>query len=83
MLDKGSLDGEDVLWVQDEETGEEGFMTLYAEDDFWVLKSNRSGGFTYRRACVTTQKILGGQTPIRNTVTPTWQLDYQCLFLRD
>ena len=44
VLDEGSLDGEDVLWVQDEETGEEGFMTLYAEDEFWVLQSNRSGG---------------------------------------
>ena len=52
VLDEGSLDGEDVLWVQDEETGEEGFMTLYAEDEFWVLQSNRSGGFTYRRTRV-------------------------------
>ena len=24
-------------------------MTLFAEDEFWVLQSNRSGGFLYRR----------------------------------
>ena len=195
VLDEGSLDGEDVLWVQDEETGEEGFMTLYAEDEFWVLQSNRSGGFTYRRTRVpgrqfrkpskgfrkgkggsgkgkgksrpgfqsrrgrsnmtqdansmygkgkkgkkggkskgkgkgqkgkgkkgddmpsaneasslrshrpllsllgvlmhgipgrmigmitlTTQRMRGGQRPRRTTVTPTWQLDYQCQFLQD
>ena len=32
---------------------------------------------------MTTQKVLGGQTPIRNTVTLAWQLDYQCQFLQD
>ena len=52
VLDEGLLDGENGFWVQDEETGEEGFTTLFAEDEFWVLQSNRSGGFTCRRARV-------------------------------
>ena len=52
VLDEGLLNGEDDSWVQDEETGEEGFMTLFAEEEFWVLQSNRSRSFTYRRTRV-------------------------------
>ena len=48
---RARLTGEEGLWVQDEDTGEEGFMTLFAEDEFWVLQA-RGRGFTYRRTRV-------------------------------
>lgn len=38
VLDEGSLDDEEGYWVQDADTGEEGFVSLFAEDEFWVLQ---------------------------------------------
>eukprot|EP00438_Fugacium_kawagutii_P014944 Skav228845 [mRNA] locus=scaffold2630:88:7077:+ [translate_table: standard] len=48
VLDEGDLDNEDGYWVQDADTGEEGFVSLYAEDDFWVYMA-RTNSYTRRR----------------------------------
>lgn len=39
VLDEGNLDEEEGYWVQDAETSEKGFVSLSAENEFWVLTS--------------------------------------------
>ena len=34
-------------WVTEEETGDEGFVSLYIDDEFWVL--NGKGGYSRRK----------------------------------
>ena len=47
VTEEGECDGELGYWVLEEETGEEGFVSLYAEDDFWVLGAK--GSYTRKR----------------------------------
>ena len=47
VAEEGEYEGEQGYWVVEEETGEEGFVSLFAEDDFWVLGAK--GGYTKRR----------------------------------
>eukprot|EP00434_Breviolum_minutum_P034756 symbB.v1.2.030767.t1/scaffold3504.1/size56522/1 len=44
---RSTLDGETGYWVAEEETGDEGFVSLYIEDEFWVLSAK--GGYNKRR----------------------------------
>ena len=37
VVEEGEMENEDGFWVIDEDTHEEGFVSLYTEDDFWVL----------------------------------------------
>ena len=47
VLDEGDLEEESGYWVMDQETGEEGFVSLFSESEFWVLAAK--GGYTRRR----------------------------------
>ena len=47
VSEEGECDGEQGYWVVEEETGEEGFVSLFSEDDFWVLSAK--GGYTKKR----------------------------------
>ena len=47
VLDEGDLEEESGYWVMDQDTGEEGFVSLFSESDFWVLAAK--GGYTRRR----------------------------------
>jgi len=48
VLEEGETEeGEHGFWVLDEETGEEGFIGLYTEKDFWVLSAK--GSYSKRR----------------------------------
>ena len=47
FADEGECDGDLGYWVFEEETGEEGFVSLCAEDDFWVLGAK--GSYTRKR----------------------------------
>ena len=47
VLDEGDLEEESEYWVMDQETGEEGFVSLFSESEFWVLAAK--GGYTRRR----------------------------------
>ena len=48
VIEEGEYDGETGYWVAEEETGDEGFVSLYIEDEFWVLSAK--GGYNKRRA---------------------------------
>ena len=43
VIEEGEYDGETGYWVAEEETGDEGFVSLYIEDEFWVLSAK--GGY--------------------------------------
>ena len=47
VIEEGEYDGETGYWVAEEETGDEGFVSLYIEDEFWVLSAK--GGYNKRR----------------------------------
>ena len=47
VLDEGDLEEESGYWVMDQETGEEGFVSLLSESEFWALAAK--GGYTRRR----------------------------------
>ena len=47
VIEEGEYDGETGYWVAGEETGDEGFVSLYIEDEFWVLSAK--GGYNKRR----------------------------------
>ena len=47
VLDEGECEGESGYWVTGEETGDEGFVSLYIDDEFWVL--NAKGGYSRRK----------------------------------
>ena len=47
VLHEGDLEEESGYWVMDQETGEEGFVSLFSESEFWVLAAK--GGYTRRR----------------------------------
>ena len=47
VIDEGEYDGETGYWVVEEQTGDEGFVSLYIEDEFWVLSAK--GGYTRRK----------------------------------
>ena len=47
VIEEGEYDGETGYWVAEEETGDEGFVSLYIEDEFWVLSAR--GGYNKRR----------------------------------
>ena len=47
VIDEGEYEGETGYWVAEEETGDEGFVSLYIEDEFWVLSAK--GGYNKRR----------------------------------
>ena len=47
VLDEGDLEEESGYWVMDQETGEEGFVSLFSESEFWVLAAK--GGYARRR----------------------------------
>ena len=47
VLDEGDLEEESGYWVMDQETGEEGFVSLFSESEFGVLAAK--GGYTRRR----------------------------------
>lgn len=47
VQEEGLLEGEEGFWVTEEETGEEGFVSLFAEDEFCVLQAK--GGYMRRR----------------------------------
>ena len=47
VSEEGECDGEQGYWVVEEETGEEGFVSLFSEDDFWVLSAK--GGYRKKR----------------------------------
>ena len=47
VSEEGECDGEQGYWVVEEETGDEGFVSLFSEDDFWVLSAK--GGYTKKR----------------------------------
>ena len=47
VLDEGDWEEESGYWVMDQETGEEGFVSLFSESEFWVLAAK--GGYTRRR----------------------------------
>ena len=47
VLDEGECEGETGYWVTEEETGDEGFVSLYIDDEFWVL--NAKGGYSRRK----------------------------------
>ena len=47
VLDEGDLEEESGYWAMDQETGEEGFVSLVSESDFWALGAK--GGYTRRR----------------------------------
>ena len=47
VLDEGDLEEESGYWAMDQETGEEGFVSLFSESGFWVLAAE--GGYTRRR----------------------------------
>eukprot|EP00434_Breviolum_minutum_P033647 symbB.v1.2.029774.t1/scaffold3295.1/size59563/3 len=47
VLDEGEYEEEQGYWVMDQETQEEGFVSLYSEGDFWVLSAK--GQYSRRR----------------------------------
>eukprot|EP00434_Breviolum_minutum_P044053 symbB.v1.2.039307.t1/scaffold6474.1/size21299/2 len=47
VIEEGEYDGETGYWVAEEETGDEGLVSLYIEDEFWVLSAK--GGYNKRR----------------------------------
>ena len=47
VAEEGECEGEQGYWVVEEETGEEGFVSLFAEDDFWALGAK--GSYTRKR----------------------------------
>ena len=47
VIHEGEYEGETGYWVAEEETGYEGFVSLYIEDEFWVLSAK--GGYQKRR----------------------------------
>ena len=47
VIDEGEYEGETGYWVAEEETGDEGFVSLYIEDEFWVLSAK--SGYNKRR----------------------------------
>ena len=59
VLEDGELEGEEGLWVVDEETQEEGFISLYTEDEFWVLQAK--GGYVRKRVHGRTFKRSGSK----------------------
>eukprot|EP00439_Symbiodinium_sp_Y106_P066001 s314_g10.t1 len=44
VLDEGDLEEESGYWVMDQETGEEGFVSLFSESEFWVFLWKRQEG---------------------------------------
>ena len=52
------MDGEEGYWVTDETTGEQGFMALYDEDHFLVLKADGQG---YRRRKILCRRFRKGK----------------------
>ena len=49
VIEEGEYEGETGYWVAEEETGDEGFVSLYIEDEFWVLSAK--GGYLDDRPC--------------------------------
>jgi len=47
VLSEGECEGETGYWVTEEETGDEGFVSLYIDDEFWVLNAKR--GYSRRK----------------------------------
>ena len=56
VVEEGEMENEDGFWVIDEDTHEEGFVSLYTEDDFWVL-----GAKGYSRRRITGRRFKKGR----------------------
>ena len=56
VVDEGEMEQEDGFWVIDEDTHEEGFVSLLTEDEFWVL-----GAKGYSRRRITGRKFKKGR----------------------
>jgi len=63
VLDEGEYEQEQGYWVVEQETGEEGFVSLFSEEEFWVLQAK--GGYTRRR--VHRRKFVSGKGKGRGT----------------
>jgi hypothetical protein len=59
VMDNGEYDGEEGFWVQDDETGEEGFVSLEEEGIFWVQGENEET-FLLRRVPGRKFRMRGG-----------------------
>eukprot|EP00438_Fugacium_kawagutii_P016051 Skav221531 [mRNA] locus=scaffold1813:43:5619:- [translate_table: standard] len=59
VIEEGEHEDEPGFWVVDEETQEEGFVSLYCEEDFWILQAE--GFYQKRRVAGRTFKRSGGK----------------------
>ena len=70
VSEEGECEGEQGYWAVEEETGEEGFVSLFSEDDFWVLSAK--GSYTRKRAFNRRFNAWKRQRPWRQTTEKTW-----------
>ena len=68
VSEEGECEGEQGYWVVEEETGEEGFVSLFSEEDFCVLGAKRS----YTRKRVFNRRFKKRKRPWRQTTEKTW-----------